>query len=155
MKGTVVGIIPKSKKDGGTFWNVVVESEEQPGKSFGYNCFDSAIVGMDGKAIEFTSSPPKVGTTPILRLAGAMKEPFGGRPAPTTYPTATSLAPPSARKEGRNESFAASYAKDITVAFLGKTGTELGYDTVKVDALLDHYFSYFMKKLSGEEVTPF
>ena len=163
MRGTVTNIIEKSKRAGGFYWNVIVEPEDQPGKFMGYNCFDNAITGMLSQVIEYTVTPPKVGTTPILRLAGIMREPYGGRPgvmptrpSPVTPEAAGYTSRPSARKEGREESFAASYAKDITVAMIAHAGTK---DTVftqdAVDAMLEHYFEWFLLKLKSTEEAPF
>lgn len=135
MKGIISAITEQQKKDkSGTYLRVQVMSD---GKMSELICIDpatqTAVKGNQNKEMEFDTFPSKDGTATFM----ALPRKSGGKSSYTKRNDA-----------GRDTSFAASYAKDVTVAAIAQGIVK---DSVSIDKTLEHYFDLFMNLLKRKE----
>lgn len=139
MKGQIVSFFEKTKKAGGSYYNVAVEID---GNQVQYLCTDAAtmeaIKGNVGKQMDFATFKSKDGTATFMTLPKSGSN--GG--TSTGYNPSYRKAPPEGE---RYTSFAASYAKDIAVACINQGMLK---QSGEIDATIDHYFSYFLERLT-------
>lgn len=128
MKGKISNINPKSWTNpegvAKSFWEFTIEGQDTT-----YSCWQPAFSSKKvGEELDFTVSADKKGnmTRASLSSVGGGQ---GGRFEPKN-----------------NKSFAASYAKDMTVAFIGKDIIKTSKDA---DATINHYYELFLKLMEG------
>ena len=144
MKGTIVSFIEKQRKSDGSVYLTVLMNEG--GKQAQYFCSDEKTIAYVrdnvGNEFEYTTSKSKDGTSTWLSLPKGEVAKKVWTPA---YPAK------KANTGDRDNSFAASYAKDIAVAFLnnGLIVQEKCKETT--DAVLIHYFNVFLELMNQKE----
>ena len=140
MKGTIVSFIEKQRKSDGSVYLTVLMNEG--GKQVQYFCSDEKTIAYVrdnvGDEFEYTTSKSKDGTSTWMSLPkGEVKKAW--------------VPVKKVNAGDRDGSFAASYAKDIAVAFLnnGLIVQEKCKETT--DAVLTHYFNYFLGLMNQKE----
>lgn len=148
MNGTVISFFEKTKKTGGTYYNVVVKEGEAQNT---YLCTDPATMAAikDGvnKELSFYTFKSKDGTATFMSLP---KE-SGASGGAKSYSGGFKKTDPA-----RNESFACAYAKDLVVSLInnGQIGDA---DTTTADLItqstqaLEVYYAYFLDKLNASK----
>lgn len=129
MKGTVVSYFEKKSKAGKAYLNVQMTVE---GNQVQYLCTDDAAIAKVKSSVneemEFYTFKSKDGTATFMALPKTQ----------AAAPVSAAKVPYTQIGENRNNSFALSYAKDITCHCIDKG---IVNTSKEIDATLIHYFN--------------